>query len=99
MNTERGTVTFYRNSKRVLLEDGRRPVCYGDTPEQAMQNAWIEFGVKAISATEVRPEITEYFAMGREVYAQYDDGTESFVLRAETPEHAEQKAIALNAKL
>ena len=45
------------------------------------------------------PAITEYFAVGAQVYAQYDDGFESFVLQADSIEHAEQKANALNSKL
>lgn len=79
----------------------RSPCVKAYSIASAKEAAIKEFGADIVikSAELYTPAITEYFAMGCEVYAQYDDCSESFVLKAESNEHAEQKASALNARL
>lgn len=79
----------------------RSPCVKAYSIASAKEAAIKEFGADIVikSAELCTPAITEYFAMGCEVYAQYDDCSEFFVLKAESKEHAEQKASALNAKL
>lgn len=76
--------------------DNRNVVVYANSYEHAVIVAADEFGMSASNPRDVTPEITEYFSNGNDVYAQYDDGTESFVLSAETSAHAAVKAEALN---
>lgn len=97
--TERGVVKVYASTMAVRLENGKVVNCYGNTPEQAIENAWIEFGIRAVSAGHIEPKILEYSTDGLNLYAHYDDGSESFVLRAESEQHAERKMRELSSKI
>lgn len=81
---------------KVTLADNRNVVVYANSYEHAIIVAEQEFGMSASNPRDVVPEITEYFSNGNDVYAQYDDGTESLILSAETSAHAAAKAEALN---
>ena len=101
---EENTVTSLTDYRVTFINsEGKtcRPCVRAYSIASAKEAAIKEFGSDIVikSAELCTPAITEYFAMGCEVYAQYDDCSESFVLKAESSEHAEQKAIALNATL
>lgn len=71
--------------------------CYVHSYEGAVK----EFGANGF--TDFReappPKIVEYFSIGNQVYAQWDNCSESFVLSAEDAEHADKKAASLNKNL
>ena len=99
-NTMTG-ITDYRVTFTTISGEACRPCVRAYSIASAKEAAIKEFGADiVITGTELyAPAINEYFAMGAQVYAQYDDGFESFVLQADSIEHAEQKANTLNSKL
>lgn len=82
---------------------GRGPMnFYGYDREEAIANAIREFGAESVDAENARlyePQIVEYVAVGREIVACCDDGTEQAIATAEDARHAEEKAAAFNLKL
>ena len=78
--------------KKILINGETHNVIWSCGPS-------IEYCGDTVNIPWYEPKITEYLAIGREIVACYDDGSERVAIKAQTDSQACRLETELNARL